>query len=66
MPEVDGLFTTVEEYGNMTIEQLQVPYRCLFAHFLLSYDIIPLFLSIKSPNALANAFFFHSILRLAK
>ena len=24
MPEIDGLFTTVEEYESMTIEQLQV------------------------------------------
>jgi len=24
MPEIDGLFTTVEEYENMTIEQLQL------------------------------------------
>ena len=29
MPEIDGLFTTVEEYDSMTIEQLQVLYRCL-------------------------------------
>lgn len=36
MPEIDGLFTTVEEYENMTIEQLQVLYRCLFADFLTS------------------------------
>ena len=26
MPEIDVLFTTVEEYDSMTIEQLQVLY----------------------------------------
>ena len=30
MPEIDGLFTTVEEYESMTIEQLQVLYCCFF------------------------------------
>ena len=32
MPEIDGLFTTVEEYESMTIEQLQVLYCYLFTY----------------------------------
>ena len=30
MPEIDGLFTIVEEYESMTIEQLQVLYSYFF------------------------------------
>jgi hypothetical protein len=40
MPEIDGLFTIVEDYENMTIEQLQVLFRCLFAYFPLHCRII--------------------------
>ena len=50
MPEIDGLFTTVENYESMTIEQLQVLYCSLFIYFPLH-------------ESSANAFFFNSILR---
>ena len=40
MPEIDGLFTTVEEYENMTIEQLQVLFRYLLTYLPLDYRII--------------------------
>jgi len=51
MSEIDVLFTTVEEYESMTIEQLQVPYHCL-----------PCFM-IESPSFILNQIIYFLTLR---